>query len=118
MRADGPHAGVVAREVNQRTGGLGGVSPAFSRRHDPVGNLHHPVGVGRAFESRAADDLAAGLFDDEKAVTPGIRAAPLAGGTAQRLEPLRGHLPRNVKPPQSIRGGEGEGLLESLRLLD
>ena len=44
---DGSHAGVVAGEVNQRTGGLGSVSPAFSRRHDAVGNLHHPLGVGR-----------------------------------------------------------------------
>src|SRR2546427_5905310 len=50
---------------------------------------HHPVRVGRAFESRAADDLAAGLFDDEKAVTPGIRAAPLAGGTTQDRKSTR-----------------------------
>src|SRR5882672_9570906 len=116
VRPNRPHAGLARGEVNQRAGGLGRVSPAFARRHDTIGNLHHSLGIGRAFESRATDDLAARLLDDEEAVTPGI--GPLSYGTAQRLEPLGRDVTRNVEPPQSICGGEGDDLLESLRLLD
>src|SRR6266436_7883834 len=73
MRPDGLHTRIVAGEVNQRARGLGGVSPAFARRDDTVGDLHHPCAIGRALESRPADDLAARLLDDEKTVTPGDR---------------------------------------------
>ncbi len=91
---DRAHTGLAAREVNQRAGGLGGVAPPLARRHDAIGDLHHTVGIRLTLESRAADDLPAGLLDDEKAVAPGIRAPALLRDIAQRLEPLRRDLPR------------------------
>src|SRR6266545_5713855 len=112
---DGAHAGLAACEVNQRAGGLGSVSPPCARGHDAIGDLHHPVGIGLTLESRAADDLPAGLLDDEEAVTPGIRAPALPRDMAQGREPLRRDLPRYVEPPQSIRGGERSDLLELVR---
>src|SRR5882724_12020193 len=118
VRPDRAHAGLAAREVNQGAGGLGRVSPPFAGGHDAIGDLHHPVGIGLTLESRAPDDLPAGLLDDEKAVTPGIRASALLDDMAQRLEPRRRDLPRYVEPPQSIRGGERSDLLELVRLLD
>src|SRR5712671_1396136 len=102
VRPDRAHAGLAAREVNQRAGGFGRVSPPFARGHDAIGDLHHTVGIGLTLESRTADDLPAGLLDDEEAVTPRIRAPALLRDMAQRLEPLQGDLPRHVEPPQSI----------------
>src|SRR5258705_12321092 len=93
-------------------------STPSARRHVGSVDHTHTVGIRLTLEPRSADDLPAGLLDDEKAVAPGIRAPALLRDIAQRLEPLRRDLPRYVEPPQSIRGGERSDLLELVRLLD
>src|SRR2546426_1352602 len=83
---DRAHAGLAAREVNQRAGGLRSVPPPLARRHDTIGDLHHPVGIGRTLETGAADDLPTLFLDDPEAMTPGVGTLP--DGIAQRLEPI------------------------------
>src|SRR5437899_2653672 len=72
--------------------------------------------VGLAFEARATDDLPALLLDDPEAVPPGI--GPLTDRAAQQVEPLRGDVARNVKPPQFWCGGQRGDFLKALRLLE
>src|SRR5258707_1214350 len=80
MRPNRAHARLARSKMNQRARGLRGVPSALARGHDAVGDFDHPLGIGCALEARAADDFAAGLLDDEEAVTPGIR--PLPGGAS------------------------------------
>src|SRR5437867_12269871 len=78
VRADQSHTGIVPGEVNQRARRFGGVSPTLARRHDAIGDLHHAVRIGSAFEPRPPDDLAGALLDPPEAEPPAIRAP---GGT-------------------------------------